>query len=132
VDDQDDAAYARAPEPEDLVRVCRALNEASARYVLIGGHAAAEVADTDVAEHTVVRVVDEIVIDLMGHACGLTFADVAADMERHDLGGVLVPIASPSVLIRTKNTLRPQDAIDRSSPHSSSAEEATEVAVSGQ
>ena len=56
---------------------------------------------------------DEVVIDLMGRACGLSYADVAADMEWQDLGGVRVPIASPSTLIRTKDTNRPQDAIDR-------------------
>lgn len=39
MDDQDAAAYARAPEPEDLIRICRALNEAGAKYVLIGGFA---------------------------------------------------------------------------------------------
>jgi hypothetical protein len=39
VDDRDDAAHARAPEPEDLVRICQALNDAGARYVLIGGFA---------------------------------------------------------------------------------------------
>jgi len=39
VDDPDDVAYARAPEPEDLVRICRALNDAGARYVLIDGFA---------------------------------------------------------------------------------------------
>jgi hypothetical protein len=39
VDDRNDPAYARAPEPEDVVRLCRALNEAGARYVLIGGFA---------------------------------------------------------------------------------------------
>ena len=39
MDDPDDAAHARAPEPEDLVRICRALNDAGARYVLIGGFA---------------------------------------------------------------------------------------------
>ena len=152
MDDQDAAAYARAPEPEDLVRICRALNDAGARYVLIGGfavvahgasrftkdidllvddapeniarvkqglailadNAAAEVADNDVREHTVVRVVDEVIVDLMGRACGLTYADVAADMEWHDLDGVRVPVASPSALVRTKDTYRPQDAIDRS------------------
>lgn len=151
MDDPDDAAYARAPEPEDLIRICRALNEAGARYVLIGGfavvahgasrftkdidilvddtpeniarvkqglsiltdNAAAEVADTDVRDHTVVRVVDEVIIDLLGRACGLTYAEVAADMEWHDLGGARVPVASPSALLRTKNTYRPQDVIDR-------------------
>jgi hypothetical protein len=151
VDDSDDAAYARAPEPEDLIRICRALNDAGAQYVLIGGfavvahgasrftkdidllvdeapeniarvkqglriladNAAAEVADGDVRDHTVVRVVDEVIVDLMGRACGLTYTDVAADMEWHDLGGVRVPVASPSALVRTKDTYRPQDALDR-------------------
>ena len=155
MDDPDDAAYARAPEAEDLVRICRALNDAGAQYVLIGGfavvahgasrftkdidflvddapanvarvkqglsiladNAAADVKDGDVHTHTVVRVVDEVIIDLMGRACGLTYADVAADMEWIDLGGVKVPVASPSALVRTKDTYRPQDAIDRSFLH---------------
>jgi len=155
VDDSDDAAYARAPEPEDLIRICRALNDAGAHYVLIGGfavvahgasrftkdidllvdeapdniarvkqglsvladNAAAQVADSDVRDHTVVRVVDEVIIDLMGRACGLTYADVAADMEWLDLAGVRVPVASPSALVRTKDTYRPQDVIDRSFLH---------------
>ena len=152
MDDPDDASYARAPEPEDLVRICRALNDAGARYVLIGGfavvahgasrftkdidflvdeapeniarvkqglsiladNAAADVADSDIRDHTVVRVVDEVIIDLMGRACGLTYAEVSADMEWHDLAGVRVPVASPSTLVRTKDTYRPQDVIDRS------------------
>jgi hypothetical protein len=152
VDDRDAAAYARAPEPEDLVRICRALNDAGARYVLIGGfavmaygasrftkdidlliddapenvarvkhglrvladNAAADLADSDVREYTVVRVVDEVIVDLMGRACGLTYAEIAEDMQWHDLAGVPVPVASPSALLRTKDTYRPQDAIDRS------------------
>lgn len=148
----DDAPFARAPEPEDLARVCRALNDAGARYVLIGGfamiahgagrftkdidflvddapanvarvrqglavladNAAAEVSDHDVREHTVVRVVDEIIVDLMGEACGLRYADVAPDAGTHDVLGVPVPVASAATLIRTKQTYRPQDAMDRS------------------
>ncbi|MBY0497598.1 MAG: nucleotidyltransferase [Cyanobacteria bacterium] len=145
------APRARAPEPEDLARICRALNQAQARYVLIGGfamiahgagrftrdidllvddapenvarikgalailadNAAAEVADDDVRTHAVVRVVDEVVIDLMGRACGLSYADVAADAETVIVGEVAVIVASPRMLIQTKNTYRPQDAIDR-------------------
>lgn len=147
-----DPAYSRAPEPDDVVRICQALNDAGARYVLIGGiaviahgagrytkdidlliddapdnvarvkralsvlpdNAAAEIADTDIREFVVIRVADEILVDLMGRACGLSYADVIADAERLDLGGVTVPVASPTTLIRTKNTHRPQDAIDRS------------------
>ena len=152
MDDAHDGPYAREPQVEDLARICRSLNEAGARYLLIGGfaviahgasrftkdidllvddapdniarvkrglailadNAAAEVADHDVRDHTVVRVVDEVIVDLMGRACGLTYADVAADMEWLELSGVRVPIASPSALVRTKDTYRPQDAIDRS------------------
>jgi len=150
VADGDDPAYARAPEPDDLVRLCRALNDAGARYVLIGGfaviahgaarftkdidllvddapenvarvkramavladNAAAEVADTDLREFVVVRVADEIVVDLMGRACGLSYADVIADAESRLFEDVVVQIASPAALIRTKQTLRAQDALD--------------------
>lgn len=39
MDERNDPAYARAPEPEDVVRICRALNDTGAKYVLIGGFA---------------------------------------------------------------------------------------------
>lgn len=39
MDDTHDGAYAREPQIADLVRVCRALNETGARYLLIGGFA---------------------------------------------------------------------------------------------
>ena len=151
MDDADDDRYARAPTPADLVRICRALNEAQARYLLIGGfaviahgagrftkdidllvddspgnvarvkqalavlpdNAAAHVSDEDVQRHTVVRVADEVVVDLMGRACGLSYAEAAADAEVLERDGVSIPVASPRTLIRLKNTPRPQDAIDR-------------------
>ncbi len=151
MDDRDDRAYARQPRPEDLARVCRALNDARARYILIGGfaviahglvrptkdidlliddsdenvtrvkkalailsdNAAAEVATDDVRRYTVVRVADEVVIDLMGRACGLDYDEVSADSETVELQGVTIPVASARTLIRTKNTVRPSDAADR-------------------
>jgi len=39
VDGQDDRRYSRAPEFEDLVSLCKALNAENVRYVLIGGFA---------------------------------------------------------------------------------------------
>ena len=39
MDDPHDRPYAREPQIEDLARICRALNETGARYVLIGGFA---------------------------------------------------------------------------------------------
>ena len=150
-DEDDDRSSARAPEPADVIRICRALNESGARYLLIGGfaviahgagrftkdidllvddapdnvalvkralsvladNAAADVADDDVQRHVVVRVADEVVVDLMGHACGLSYADAARDADTLERDGVRIPVASPATLIRTKDTHRPQDAIDR-------------------
>ena len=48
--------------PENVARVKHGLG-------ILADNAAAEVADSDVRDHTVVRVVDEVVIDLMGRAC---------------------------------------------------------------
>ena len=39
MDDPNDRAYSRAPTVEDVIQICRKLNEADARYVLIGGFA---------------------------------------------------------------------------------------------
>jgi hypothetical protein len=52
-------------------------------------------------------------VDLMGRACGIAYADIVKDAEDIELGGVMVKVASPHALIRTKDTKRPQDAIDR-------------------
>jgi predicted nucleotidyltransferase len=151
VDDAHDGPYAREPQVEDLVRICRALNDAGARYILIGGfaviahggarttkdidllidaspenvarvklalrvledHAADDVADTDVARYAVVRVADEIVVDLMALACGIDYSDAAKDSQSLTIEGISIPVASPATLIRTKNTVRPSDAADR-------------------
>jgi hypothetical protein len=151
VDDQDDHRHSRAPEPADVVRICRALNEAGALYLLIGGfavvahgagrftkdidlliddspenvarvkralavledNAARDVDDEDVRNHTVVRVADEVVVDLMGRACGLSYSEAAEDSETIERDGVTITLPSPSTLIKLKNTARPQDALDR-------------------
>jgi predicted nucleotidyltransferase len=151
VDDANDGSYAREPQVEDLVRICRALNDQGARYILIGGfaviahggarttkdidllvdaapenvarvklalrvledRAADEMADTDVAQYTVVRVADEIVVDLMARACGIDYAEAVKDAANLTIAGVSIPVASLTTLIRTKNTVRPADAVDR-------------------
>jgi len=92
--------------PGNVARVRQAL-------AILEDNAAADVADNDVRDHIVVRVVDEVVVDLMGRACGLSYADVVADAESVAIDDVMVVVASPATLIKTKNTYRPQDALDR-------------------
>jgi hypothetical protein len=55
-----------------VARVKRALR-------ILEDHPVDEVADTDVARYAVVRVADEIVVDLMALACGINYSDAAKD-----------------------------------------------------
>jgi hypothetical protein len=76
-------------------------------------NAAAELQDDDVDRYGVVRVADEIVVDLMGRACGLTYRDaVSAGVDTFDIDGVAIPAATKSFLIRTKETVRDHDKLD--------------------
>jgi len=151
VDDQNDRGYSRAPELEDLLRLCKALNAEGVRYVLIGGfavilhgfvrstkdidllidaapenvqrlkramavlpdNAIALIADDEVEKYRVVRIADEIVVDLMKVACGIDYARAADDgVEIKIVEGVPIPIARKELLIETKQTVRPSDAAD--------------------
>jgi hypothetical protein len=141
----------RQPSPEDLVILCRALNEAGARYLVVGGFAmraagynrltmdvdllvetgpenearvirglmvlpdkaAREIKPGEVAEYGVVRIGDEILVDLMKSGCGVTFADAIGDAVWHEVGGVRIPFASPRTLWRMKQTRREKDTADR-------------------
>lgn len=91
---------------ENVDRLKRALS-------VLEDKAALEIRDSDVKEYTVVRVADEIVVDLMGRACGLSYADAILDAESFDVDSVSIQVASKPTLIRTKDTLRPSDAADR-------------------
>ena len=150
MDEADDGLHVRAPTIEDVSRLCRSLNETSARYILIGGfaviahgggrttkdidflvdsspenvgrlkaalrvlpdNAAEEIAETDIETYKVVRVADEVMVDLLGVACGITYEDAIKDAEVLDVIGTPVPVASKSTLIATKQTIRPSDRID--------------------
>jgi hypothetical protein len=150
VADEDDGAYSRAPQVDDLVKICRSLNEAGARYLLIGGfaviahgagrttrdidflvdaspanvariktalgvladNAAAEVDTGDLERYSVVRVADEVIVDLIGKACGVEYDDAVRDRDQLEIDDVVIPLASKRTLIRTKNTVRPTDAAD--------------------
>lgn len=151
MDDQDDRGYSRAPELEDLLSLCKALNAAAVRYVLIGGfavilhgfvratkdidllvdssienvqrlkramavlpdNAIALIADDEIDKYQVVRIADEIVVDLLKTACGVDYARAAeGGIEIKTIGGVPIPIGRKELLIETKQTVRPSDAAD--------------------
>jgi hypothetical protein len=151
VGQEPDVAEVRPPTVDDVRRICRALEEAGARYVLIGGfavifhggerttkdidllvdpasenvarlkqalavledNAAAEIDPADLERYAVVRVADEVMVDLLAAACGVTWLDAIPSALRVDLEGTTVVVADRSTLIRTKQTARPSDAADR-------------------
>jgi hypothetical protein len=68
----------------------------------------------DVAKYTVVRVADEILVDLMASASGIDYAEASQSIVRREVGGVSIPFASPELLWRMKrHTHREKDAPDR-------------------
>ena len=74
--------------------------------------AAATVEPTEVAEYTVVRICDEITVDLMASACGITFEEAKSEIQWHEIQGVPIPFASPKLLWWTKQTYREKDKFD--------------------
>ncbi len=94
------------PSPENVERIRKALCVLQDRAVL-------EVEPTDVAAYAVVRVADEVVVDLLGSACGVTFRDITGDIVEAAVGTAMARFPSVHALLRTKQTLRPKDAADR-------------------
>lgn len=60
-----------------------------------------------------IRVADEIIVDVMFNACGETTATLAPYAETVDLDGIPVRTLSLEGLLRTKQTVRDKDVIDR-------------------
>ena len=153
MDDKDDGKNleSRPPSVEDLVKLCRSLNQTGAKYLVIGGmaviqagfvratadidllvdtapenqekiraalmelsdQAVREVNPDDLDNYVVVRVADEIVVDLMKIACGINYEEASKSILRVKIQDTIIPFASPELLLRLKNTVREKDKIDR-------------------
>lgn len=148
---QEGELISRAPTEEDLVAMCRLLNESGARYMIVGGFAimyagySRTTGDVDllfdtelaneakvfrcleslpdkavlhlqpgeVGKYTVIRVADEIVVDLMKSASGIDYEEASKEVVIRMVQGVPIPFASPRLLWRMKkNTHREKDAMD--------------------
>ena len=109
------AGYDRRTMDIDLVIRVSAENEARvlAALRILPDKAAAELQPGEVARYAVVRVADEIVVDLMQSACGVDYEQAAREIAVHEIDGVPIPFASPRLLWRMKkDTRREKDAPD--------------------
>ena len=67
----------------------------------------------EVSQYTVVRVADEIVVDLMQSASGIDYDEAIKDVVIRTVQNVPIPFASPKLLWRMKkNTHREKDRAD--------------------
>lgn len=109
------AGYTRNTSDLDFVVETGPENEARVIQGLMSlpDQAARELKPGDVAEFGVVRVGDEILVDLMKSGCGVDYADAIRDAVYREIDGVRIPFASPLTLWRMKQTAREKDIPDR-------------------
>lgn len=105
----------RATEDVDLLIERSRENQRRVRLALecLPDKAVREMSEDDLDNFVVVRVADEIVVDLMLAACGLTYAETAGEVEFAEVGGVRIPFASKKLLWRLKQGWREKDRLDR-------------------
>lgn len=141
----------RPPDEQDLLSLCKALNDRGAKYLVVGGFAVmlsgylrttgdidllvaddleneakvfdalmtlpdqcvAELEPGDLRKYTVVRVADEILVDLMARTSGLTYHEAEPHIQHRVLEGVSIPFAGPELLWKMKSrTHRAKDQGD--------------------
>jgi len=107
--------FLRATEDIDLLLESSRQNQAKVRKALeiLPDQAVREMSEDDLDAYHVVRVADEIVVDLMLSACGITYDDAVSEVESVVIQGVPIPFASAKLLLRTKQTYRDKDIPDR-------------------
>jgi hypothetical protein len=92
--------------PENESRVIQAL-------LILPDKAAAEIRPGEIEEFGVIRVGDEILVDLMKSGCGIEYGEASKDAEIINVEGVPIPFASALTLWRMKQTVREKDIADR-------------------
>lgn len=133
-----------------LLKVCRLLNEAGAKYIVAGAYAmilneairatqdvdiliedstenferviaglagladgsAAELTPQDFRDNVVIKIADEVEVDVSTRAWTVSYADAIANARHLVIKGVSVPYLSIEDLIQSKQTYRDQDRID--------------------
>jgi hypothetical protein len=109
------AGYIRSTMDVDLIVAADTENEARVfdAIATLPDNAARELQPGELGQYTVIRVADEILVDLMRSAGGIDYAEAARDIVVREVDGVPIPFASPRLLWRMKAvTRREKDAGD--------------------
>jgi phosphoserine phosphatase len=109
------ANYNRRTMDVDLIVAADLENEAKVFSALatLPDNAVRELQRGELQKYNVIRVGDEILVDLMRSAGGIDYAEAAKDVVVREVDGVPIPFASPRLLWRMKAvTHREKDAGD--------------------
>ena len=91
------------PSEENILKIKKALS-------FLQDNAVQEVNPDDIEKYEVVRLADEITINLLKKACDITYDKAKA--EYFEFRGVSIPIADIVTMIETKQGIRPRDKED--------------------
>ncbi len=106
--------YVRTTEDVDLLipddvanhqRVIDALAE-------LEDHAAAELTPQDLIDNVVVKIADEVEVDVSTRAWKIGYTDAIGSARQTEVEGVLIPFVDLPTLIESKTTYREQDRVD--------------------
>lgn len=109
------AGFGRATNDIDLLIDTSQENQERVRRALMAlpDQAVRDMTGDDLERYAVVRVADEIVVDLMRSACGIAYEEASRMTDEVEIDGVRIPFANARLLWRTKDTARDRDKADR-------------------
>ena len=109
------AGFVRATADIDLLVDVDPANQEKIRAALmhLPDQAIREVRPDDLDRYVVVRVADEIVVDLMKSACGVEYDEASQSVVWVEIREERIPFASPELLLRLKQSVREKDKLDR-------------------
>ena len=108
--------FVRATEDIDLLVARDRANQALVKQALeiLPDRAIRELGDEDISQWIVVRVNDDITVDLRTEACGVCYEEAVAGIERELIDGVPIPFAGAELMLKMKRSSREKDVADRS------------------
>jgi hypothetical protein len=107
--------FTRATEDIDLLvqRSKENLEKVIAAIAELPDHAANELRPSDFDECEVIRVADEICVDLMTRASGIDFSQAESEIVLVEFQGEKIPFATAELLLKMKQGVREKDVLDR-------------------
>ena len=93
------------PSSENVQKIKKAMS-------ILMDNTISQIDDDEVEIFKVVRLADEVVVDLMAIACGITWQEASLSVQKIKVDDVEIPIADKVTLVKTKDTVRPSDKVD--------------------